>query len=581
MGSRRSRRSRRQPSQGDPSEANSPRVAGANALLDQVQKIDLTGIEDEKARAIIGLLLNLVEELRGELKKAHQEIAYLREQLRLRPGGGGKPCGHPESSPPQQTHSSEKERSEPKQRTRRAKLSEIRIDKEVKLDLDRATLPPDAEDKGYEAKVVQELRIATGNVRFLRKKYYSASLGKTYLAPLPDGYCGEYGPNVKTLCVMFSHLCHMTEPKIGEWFANMGIVISAGQISHFLTDGHEAFHQEKEEIVEAGLNSSPWQHIDDTGTRVDGVNWHCQVICNPLYTAYFTTARKDRLTVIDVLRNQRERVFRLNDEAVVLLRQFGASERTLKQLRHLPWERELSETELEDGLNQIPELAATARSRIVEACAIAAYHGEVGHPVVRLLICDDAKQFKLVTEELGLCWIHDGRHYKNLGPWLIYHRQLLDAFLKRYWDYYKELLCYRRQPSAAEAMRLSGGFDQLFSTVTGFEALDQRIAKTKANKGQLLMVLRHPEIPLHNNPAELGARGRVRKRVVSYGPRSEKGAKAWDTFQTLLGTAKKLGVNFFHYLRDRIGGARQMPSLADLIHQRAKHLQLGASWESP
>jgi hypothetical protein len=95
------------------------------------------------------------------------------------------------------------------------------------------------------------------------------------------------------------------------------------------------------------------------------------------------------------------------------------------------------------------------------------------------------------------------------------------------------------------------------------------------------MVLRHPEIPLHNNPAELGARGRVRKRVVSYGPRSAKGAQAWDTFETLLGTAKKLGVNFFDYLRDRIGGARKMPSLADLIQQRTKDLQLSASWESP
>ncbi|MGO9261134.1 MAG: hypothetical protein ACLQU1_33225 [Bryobacteraceae bacterium] len=86
------------------------------------------------------------------------------------------------------------------QRTKRAKLSEIQIDKEVKLDLDRATLPPDAEDKGYEAVVVQELRIATDNVGFLRKKYYSASLGKPFLAPMPDGYSGEYGPNVKTLC---------------------------------------------------------------------------------------------------------------------------------------------------------------------------------------------------------------------------------------------------------------------------------------------------------------------------------------------------------------------------------------------
>lgn len=37
------------------------------------------------------------------------------------------------------------------------------------------------------------------------------------------------------------------------------------------------------------------------------------------------------------------------------------------------------------------------------------------------------------------------------------------------------------------------------------------------------MVLEHPEIPLHDNPAELDARLRVRKRVVSYGPRSTAG----------------------------------------------------------
>ena len=575
-----SRRSDREPSSENPHPENSPEAVKGDALLEQIQKIDLTGIEDERARAIIRLLLNVVEDLRGELKKAHQENAYLRERLRLRQGGDGKPGD--KSSPPQQPRSSEEERKEPKERTKRAKLSEIKIDREEKLEVDRAKLPPDAQDKGYEAVVVQEVRIVTDNVRFLRKKYYSASMGKTYLAPLPDGYCGEYGPNVRTLCVMFSHLCHMTEPKIGEWFANMGILISAGQISNFLTEGHEAFHQEKEEIVEAGLSSSPWQHIDDTGTRVDGANWHCQVICNPLYTAYFTTERKDRLTVIDVLRNQRERVFRFNDEAVALMRQFGVSERMVGVLRNLPWEQELSETELEDRLDrQMPGLGVTARNHIVEASAIAAYHAEVGHPVVRLLVCDDAKQFKLVTEELGLCWIHDGRHYKNLTPWLVYHRQLLDGFQTKYWDYYKELLAYRQQPSAEEAKRLSGVFDELFSTETGYAALDDGIAKTKANKGHLLMVLRHPEIPLHNNPAELGARGRVRKRVVSYGPRSEKGAKAWDTFQTLLGTAKKLGVNFFHYLSDRISGACQMRSLASIIQQRAKDLQLGASWGSP
>src|SRR5713226_2734694 len=155
MGRRRSRRSRRQPNQGNSSPENSPQAVRIDVLLDQVQKIDLSGIQDEQARGIVGLLLNVVEDLRGELKKAQQEITYLRERLGLRRGGDGKPGDQPESSPPQQRHSSEKERKEPKERTKRAKLSEIKIDKEVKLDLDRAILPPDAKDKGYEAVVVQ------------------------------------------------------------------------------------------------------------------------------------------------------------------------------------------------------------------------------------------------------------------------------------------------------------------------------------------------------------------------------------------------------------------------------------------
>ena len=66
--------------------------------------------------------------------------------------------------------------------------------------------------------------------------------------------------------------------------------------------------------------------------------------------------------------------------------------------------------------------------------------------------------------------------------------------------------------------------------------------------------------------------------MVSYGPRPVKGVRAWDTFQTILGTAKKLGVNFFHYVRDRIANTRQMPALADLIRQRAKEVPLGPSW---
>ena len=169
---------------------------------------------------------------------------------------------------------------------------------------------------------------------------------------------------------------------------------------------------------------------------------------------------------------------------------------------------------------------------------------------------------------------------QKLVPYVPHHRALVEDFVPRFWTYYDQLLAYQEQPTPAEAARLDGEFDTLFSTVTGYTALDERIAKTRAKKACLLRVLSHPEIPLRNNPAELGARARVRKRDVSFGPRTRKGATACDTFMTLAETATKLGVSFYHYIHDRVSGAYQMPSLADLIEERATLLNLGASWNT-
>ena len=546
-----------------------------------LQKVDLASIQDERARECIRLLLNLIESLSAEQRKAQAENQYLREQLRRRTGRGGKADASPGTSAPA-PRSSEKERAEAaekKPHIKRRKLDRIHIDREEVLQVDRAVLPADAQFKGYEDVVVQELCIRTDNVKFRKEKFYSPSTGKTYLAALPPGYAGEYGPNVKSLCLLLSHLCNVTEPKIADLLANMGIVISRGQIGAWLMGGYPQLQEEKQAVVEAGLSSSVWQHIDDTGTRVDGENQHCHILCNPLYAAYFTLARKDRLTVMDVLRNGRERSFRISGEALDRLRQWGVSEGIVERVGQLPRDQDFREKEFDHRLReQIPKVGESTGGRIREAAALAAYHAEAGH--VRLLVCDDAKQFKLVADELALCWVHDGRHYHSLEPCVPQHAELLKAFRKRYWDFYHELRTYQQRPTPERALQLGEQFDELFSTVTGYDALDQRILQTQADKTALLMVLKHPEIPLHNNPAELDARLRVRKRVVSYGPRSAAGAQAWDAMETLLGTAKKLGVNFFQYIRDRVSGARQMPSLAELIKQRSTMTNLSPSWAS-
>ncbi len=156
----------------------------------------------------------------------------------------------------------------------------------------------------------------------------------------------------------------------------------------------------------------------------------------------------------------------------------------------------------------------------------------------------------------------------------LHHAQLAD-FLKRFWEYYDQLLAFRQAPNPEESQRLETEFDRLFAPNTGYEALDQRIAKTQAKKESLLLVLEYPELPLHNNAAESGVRQRVRKRDVSFGPRTQAGVRAWDTFATLAATSKKLGISFYQYIHDRISGTNLIPPMADLVTKAAKDLIWG------
>ena len=174
--------------------------------------------------------------------------------------------------------------------------------------------------------------------------------------------------------------------------------------------------------------------------------------------------------------------------------------------------------------------------------------------------------------------MHAGRAYKKLVPVIPLHRQQLEAFLKRFWEYYDQLLSYCQDPTPEECARLEGEFDQLFATQTGYDDLDQRIAKTRDKKIPLLLVLQYPELPLHNNASELAVRQRVRKRDVSFGPRTQEGLHAWDTFMTLAATARKLGISFYAYIHDRISGTNQILPMATLVEQRARELNLGRCW---
>lgn len=546
-----------------------------------LDEIDFSNIQDENTRELIHRLLNLIEKVSVDLRDAQIEIQRLRDENNRLKGEQGKPKIKGNTpKPPPSDHSSEEERRKSRQRHKRSKKAEIQINREEVVKVDPAILPEDAEFKGYAEVVVQDINVKPDNILFRKEKYYSASTRRNYLAELPDGYEGQFGPGIQAMTLALYFGTGTSEPKILEFFENVGIQISAGQISNLLIKKQESFHAEKDAVYEAGLQSSPWQQSDDTLTRVNGQNQHCHVVCNPVYTSYHTQARKERLSVLDVLRNGRQRIFRLNQEAIGYLGGVKWSKAAWRTIQGWISEQEWEETAFMKRLEELPKLSKQQRKILIDAAAVAAYHSETIHPVVRALVCDDAPQFNWLSREMMLCWVHEGRPYKKLTPVIGLHREFQDDFLKRFWGYYHQLLDYRLKPAAVDCLRLEKEFDLLFSTHTGYDALDQRIAKTKAKKDSLLLVLKYPELPLHNNAAELGVRQRVRKRDVSFGPRTRDGTQAWDTFATLSATTKKLGVSFYSYLHDRISALNQIPPLADLVKKRAKELNLGWSFSN-
>ena len=539
--------------------------------------LELNRITDSEARRVVDLLVQIIEAQAAEIATLKETVQQLRDEVARLKGEQGKPTIRPRPA----GHSSEQERpADHRTSSSRAGRRAVVVEREEVRRVDRSTLPPDAEFKGLEPFVVQEVVLRTDTVRYLREKWYASSTGRTYLADLPPGVSDHFGPQVKALALMLAQVSGVSEPQIRTLLGSVGLRVSAGTLSGWLTADLGALHAEAAAVYVAGLASSPWQQIDDTSTRVNGVPHHCQVVCNPLYTSYHTTPAKDRLTVIDLLRPGQEGTYLLNARAQAGLAQVGVSARVRVQLGQLPQDQVVDQATLDGWLATLqPALGLQQRQRIYEATARAAYAAQTAVPVVEALVCDDAGQFVGVTAERALCWVHDARHYKKLTPVVPENRARLQAFMTDYWAFYADLLAYREQPSVPEAGRLRTAFTTLFSTTTGYAALDARIAKTQAHQQELLLVLDHPELPLHNNRSELGARRRVRKRDVSFGPRTPAGAKAWDTLQTLAATAQQHGVNVLHYFCDRVSGAGQMPSLASLIAQQAAPLALGASWD--
>jgi Transposase IS66 family len=525
-----------------------------------------------KLREVLKSLLNYIEDLRVENEKSKALVQRLKDEINRLKGEKGKPDIKPSVKPEESDKEKKKNDSgsSEKKNGKSSKKDKIKITRKRHLSINKSALPPDAEYKGTRSVIIQDIKIEADNIEFVIERYYSPSQNKAFESELPYEYKSrEYGPCIRTFVLTMHYQARIPQKLMYTILTGMGVIISEGQIGEILLSRHnEPFHQEREAARCAGIEKNSYQQIDDTGARLNGKNIYTIVTCNDDFCSFTTSEKKDRLSALKALSGLSELNYIINDIAIAYIDGKVSRKVLVRKLEMLKSDRIYSQEEFNNEIlnaSFIAEQIDAWKKYVEEGCAIGAYRENFSGPISDVLVCDDAPQFKGILEYLGLCWIHEGRHYDKLVPGHGHFQKELDNFLEKFWDYYDELKKYKANPTQEKKDGLSIEFDELFSADTDYFALNRVIKKTAKKKEFLLLVLDHPEIPLHNNTSELDIREKVIQRKIRNCFRSIRGAKASDTFLSLMATCRKQGITFWNYVQDRVYNLQKIPPLAEII----------------
>ena len=118
------------------------------------------------------------------------------------------------------------------------------------------------------------------------------------------------------------HQGQTTLPRLTALLQSVGLSISKREIQRLLTEKQDGFLDENRDVLRAGLETSPWVSVDDTGARHKAKNGFCTQIGNDCFTWFGTRSSKSRLNFLDLLRAGHTD-FVLNDAAFDYMRGRG------------------------------------------------------------------------------------------------------------------------------------------------------------------------------------------------------------------------------------------------------------------
>ena len=538
-----------------------PKDSNSRFILGMSHPVDTDSLSHDDLKA-------LVEELLGRVSALSLTVIGLREEIARLKGLKGRPDIKPPSRPSGMEKANRPEASAGQPRRGGGpKTANRAIDEDRIVEI--PGLPPGSVFRGYEDYFVQELVLRKHVVRYRRERWLTPD-GREVVAEMPAGVKGHFGPELRRFVLGQHHQGQVTTPRLLAQLLAVGIEISKRQLTRLLIAGPEPFLEEAREVLRAGLANASWVGVDDTGARHKGRNAVCTQIGNDSFAWFGTTYSKSRVNFLECLRAGFTD-YVVNDEALAYMRAQRMPALLVARLA-ADGERSFADAETWNGhlrrlgiseLKTNPDPTQVATEGALLGAVLA--HGFLAMAVI---LSDDAGQFNVLYH--ALCWVHAERLVHKLDAFNEAHRAAQQAVRGKIWDFYRDLIAYKSDPSVGSKAELAARFDAIFQQRTGFATLDKLLKRLLANKAELLVVLDRPEIPLHNNGTENTIRDYVTKRKVSGGTRSDRGRDCRDAFLGLLKTCKKQGVKFWDYLgaRLKVPNAIEVPSLPALVKTR-------------
>ena len=535
-------------------------------------KIPALETEVSELKKLVKNLLDKVNKLTRDNTSLREELRHLKKlkgQPKIRPGkknsessnedNSEKPTSDSGNTPPPK---GKRQRSEKPGRTRKPASTSIR--KEIRK---VEGMQKDWEFKGYKDFTHIDVELQFTETCYQRE-YWLTPEGSV-IAPLPEHVKGRFGDNLIAMVLDLYHSCSVTQPLLLDWLHSHDCSISEGTLNNLLTQNHEAFHQEREDILEMGIAHSHALLVDDTGARHDGSNGYCTVIGNEAFTVFASTPSKSRINFLSLLQGQRKSHV-LNQKAIKYMEQVGMARKWIDTLSAYGETHFLNEAAWSAFLDDRKLFAKQQRRWATEAVLKAGLLSN-GFPESMIIHSDGARQFDTVFEH-SLCWFHASRPLAKLIPTNSRERAARDWIEKQYWNLYDDIEAYCETPTEARKHQLEQDFNHWVTTHVDYPELRAELGKIYRAREELLLVLKYPWLPLHNNLSERQIREYVKRRKISGGTRSLLGQRCRDTFASLKKTCRLHGLSFSKYLKDRISGSGLIPKLSELVREKLTHL---------